>query len=326
MNNETALLDVRRMGEADRLTIAAGTPSTALMENAGKAVAIEIQRRWSVRPITVLCGPGNNGGDGFVAASRLTAAGWNVRLGLLGSRDHLSGAARHHAALWRGEVEPLSPEVLDGAELVVDAVFGSGLSRALSGAAASTLAAAARMGLPIVAIDVPSGLMGDTGEALGAVGAVLTVTFFRKKPCHVLLPGRMLCGDVAVVDIGTAAGVIEKIAPDAWENSPALWSHDLPSPHDGGSKYSRGHALVSGGYPMTGAARMAARAAARMGAGLTTIAVPQIALPIYAASVTSIMVEPLAAQDDFDRLLDDKRISGFLIGPALASARRPFLA
>jgi NAD(P)H-hydrate epimerase len=227
----------------------------------------------------------------------------------------LKGEAHHHAERWRGAVEPLTPAALEGAELVVDAIFGAGLSRALEGPAEETLAAAAQKGTPIVAIDVPSGVMGDTGEVLGAVAVVLTVTFFRKKPGHLLLPGRLLCGDVIVTDIGTPPSVLDTIMPKTFENDPALWLAHLPRPKSGGNKYSRGHALISGGYPMTGAARMAARAAARAGAGLTTIAVTEIALPIYAAALTSIMVRPIAAPADFDRLLEDRRISAFLIGP-----------
>ena len=315
MDTQTALLDVRRMGEADRLTVATGTLATELMENAGKAVARAIEQRWSARPVIVLCGPGNNGGDGFVVARHLSETGWPVRIALLGPRDHLVGAARHHAELWRGTIEPLTPGVLEGAELVVDAIFGAGLSRALDGSSLETLAAAASRKLPIVAIDVPSGLMGDTGEALGAVAVALTVTFFRKKPGHLLLPGRLLCGEVIVADIGIPNSVLDQIAPDTFENDPCLWLAALPQIHDGGNKYTRGHALISGGYPMTGAARMAARAAARAGAGLTTIAVAPIALPVYAAALTSIMVQPLAIPEDFGCLLDDNRYTAFLIGP-----------
>jgi len=311
MNFQTALLDVSQMGEADRLTVASGKSVIELMENAGSAVAHQIEKRWSARCVIVLCGPGNNGGDGFVTARQLSAAGWPVRVALLGSRDHLNGAARHHAELWRGEVQQLVPNVLDGAELVVDAVFGAGLSRALEGSALKTLAAASDRKLPIVAIDVPSGLMGDTGEALGAVASVLTVTFFRKKPGHLLLPGRLVCGEVVVADIGTPPSVLEQISPNTFENDPCLWIGNLPRPQDGGNKYSRGHALISGGYPMTGAARMAARA----GAGLTTIAVSSLALPVYAAALTSIMVQPLAVPEDFDCLLDDAHYKAFLIGP-----------
>jgi NAD(P)H-hydrate epimerase len=169
--------------------------------------------------------------------------------------------------------------------------------------------------VPIVAIDVPSGVMGDTGEALGAVAAEVTVTFFRRKPGHLLLPGRLLCGEVVVTDSGTPPSVLETIVPDSFENDPVLWLDHLRQPKDGGNKYTRGHALISGGYPMTGAARMAGRAAARAGAGLTTIAVSEAALPVYAAALTSVMVHPLKRPEDFAALLEDRRITAFLIGP-----------
>jgi NAD(P)H-hydrate epimerase len=157
--------------------------------------------------------------------------------------------------------------------------------------------------------------MGDTGESCGAVAAQCTVTFARKKPCHVLLPGRDLAGDVVVADIGTPSSVLDGITVDTWENDPALWRRELPRPASGGNKYSRGHALLVGGYPMTGAARMAARAAARAGAGLTSIAVPDIALPIYAGALTSIMAHPLSRPEDFAQLLGDSRYTALLIGP-----------
>ncbi len=303
------------MGEADRLTVAAGIAGVVLMQNAGASVAHAILQRWTARPVTILCGPGNNGGDGFVAARQLVEAGWTVRLALLGARDQLKGEARHHAELWTGAVEAITPAVLDGAELVVDALFGAGLSRALEGPAADILAAASRSGVPIVAIDVPSGVMGDTGAVLGAVAAELTVTFFRKKPGHLLFPARTLCGEVVVTDIGTPPSVLETIDTATFENDPTLWWADLPRPEQDANKYTRGHALICGGYPMTGAARLAARAAARAGAGLVTIAVSPIALPIYAAALTSIMVHPITGPEDFTTLLEDRRISAFLIGP-----------
>jgi ADP-dependent NAD(P)H-hydrate dehydratase / NAD(P)H-hydrate epimerase len=130
----------------------------------------------------------------------------------------------------------------------------------------------------------------------------------------------LLCGEVVVADIGTPPSVFEQIVPDTFENDPALWLSDVPRPEDDGNKYTRGHALISGGYPMTGAARMAARAAARAGAGLTTIAVPEIALPIYAAALTSIMVKPLSAPEDFNRLLGDRRFTALLIGPGAGAS------
>ncbi|MDB6083198.1 MAG: Carbohydrate kinase, partial [Gammaproteobacteria bacterium] len=263
----TALMRVAQMAEADRLTIAAGIRGADLMRNAGVAVVREIIRRWPLCRVCVLCGPGNNGGDGFVVAGELAAAGWPVRIALLGSRDRLAGDARFHAGRWAGAIEPLTPAAVGDAELVVDAIFGAGLTRALDPSVVQTLTAIAHRRVPMIAVDVPSGVMGDTGQALGAVAAECTVTFARKKPAHVLLPGRDLCGDTVVADIGTPPSVLESMAVDTWENDPALWLGDFPRPHAAGNKYGRGHALLCGGYPMTGAARMAARAAARAGAG-----------------------------------------------------------
>ena len=311
----SALLRVAQMQEADRLTVVHGVPAIDLMHHAGSAVARHAMAHWSARPVAVLCGPGNNGGDGFVAAAALAAAGWRVRVALLGALGDLRGEAQHHAAHWPGAVEPLDPRVLEGAELVIDALFGSGLNRPLGADVAPTLAAVARLGLPVLAVDVPSGIAGDSGAAQGAIAAELTVTFTRKKPGHVLLPGRELCGTTVVADIGTPATVLDQIAVDTWENAPPLWQRQLPQLNPAGNKYTRGHALLCGGYPMTGAARMAARAAARAGAGLTTLAVPQAGLAVYAAALTSIMVRPLAEPKDLAQLLADARFTALLIGP-----------
>jgi hydroxyethylthiazole kinase-like uncharacterized protein yjeF len=312
---KTALLRVAQMEEADRLTALEGTPAVDLMRNAGNAVAREIMRRWSPRPVAVLCGPGNNGGDGFVAAVSLLAAGWPVRLAMLGERERLRGEAKFHAARWTGAVEPLDPRVLDGCELVVDALLGSGLRRRLGAEVMPTLAAVSERRVPVIAVDIPSGLNGDTGESLGAIVADCTVTFTRKKPGHLLLPGRLLCGATVVADIGTPASVIERIGVDTWENDPSLWRQQMPQLNAAGNKYSRGHALLYGGYPMTGAARMAARAAARAGAGLTTIAVGEAGVSVYAAALTSIMVRSLSQPDALAHLLADARFTGLLIGP-----------
>jgi ADP-dependent NAD(P)H-hydrate dehydratase / NAD(P)H-hydrate epimerase len=312
---QSALLSVAQMTEADRAAIVAGTPGSLLMQNAGNAVVLEITRRWSPRPVSVLCGPGNNGGDGFVVAIALVHAGWPVRVALLGRKEDLRGDAGVHAARWSGGIESVTPAVIEGAALVVDALFGSGLSRRLDPQIVATLTAATQRGIPLVAVDVPSGVMGDTGESVGAAPAACTVTFARKKPGHVLLPGRELCGQVVVADIGISSTVLESLSIDTWENDPTLWRTAWPHAKSSGNKYTRGHALLCGGYPMTGAARMAARAAARIGAGLTTIAAPDIAFSIYAAALTSIMVRPLKQDGDLARLLSDSRYTAFLIGP-----------
>jgi NAD(P)H-hydrate epimerase len=303
------------MNEADRLAMAAGTPGTLLMQHAGEAVVRELVRRFTPRPTAVLCGPGNNGGDGFVAAIALAQSGWPVRVALFGDSIALHGDAKDHAQRWTGGIEPLTPRIIEDAELVVDALFGSGLSRRLDSRITDTLSFAARRGLPIIAVDIPSGVMGDSGETLGATAAVCTVTFMRKKPGHLLLPGRELCGEVVVADIGIPQAALDSLSIDTWENTPELWREKLPQLQSGGNKYSRGHALLYGGYPMTGAARMAARAAARIGAGLTTIAVPERAFALYAPALTSIMVQPLTRDEDFAGLLKDPRYTAFSIGP-----------
>jgi NAD(P)H-hydrate epimerase len=209
----------------------------------------------------------------------------------------------------------LCPAAVEGAALVVDAIFGSGLNRPLDECVSETLALAGERGIPIIAVDVPSGVQGDTGAASGAVAATCTVTFARKKPAHLLLPGRELCGEVVVADIGMPDAVFDTLGIDTWENHPRQWQDEVPLPQAGGHKYSRGSALLIGGYPMTGASRMAARAAARAGAGLTMIAVPELSLAVYAAALTSIMVEPMTTEGDLDRLLADPRFTACLIGP-----------
>jgi len=301
---------------ADRAAITGGMPGITLMEAAGRAVAEAVRRRWSPRPVVVLCGPGNNGGDGFVAARHLAAAGWPVRLGLLGARDKLAGDAAHHASLWTGTVEPLAPALLDGAEIAIDAIFGAGLARPLDGAAKAMVEALAARAISSVAVDVPSGVDGATGEVRGAAArAALTVTFFRKKPGHLLLPGRALCGTLLLADIGIPDAVLDEIAPRAHENGPALWLESYPWPALDSHKYRRGHALVLGGAVMTGAARLASRAAARMGAGLVTVAAPQSAWTVYAASLTGVIVQPMADAGAFAALLADERRNAIVIGP-----------
>jgi hydroxyethylthiazole kinase-like uncharacterized protein yjeF len=315
-----ALLTPRQMGEADRLTIAGGIAGRMLMENAGRAVADAIGRRWPPRPVAVLCGPGNNGGDGFVAGRILAERSWPVRLALLGERAALQGDAGWAASRWQGNVEPLSRSAVDGAELVVDALFGAGLARPIEGIAAEVIDALNQRDLPIIAVDVPSGVDGASGEIRGvAPKTALTVTFFRRKPGHLLLPGRVVCGKTVVVQIGIAASVLDAVAPETLANHPAWWLDDFPWAAAAGHKYSRGHALVAGGAMMTGAARLAARAAARIGAGLVTVAAPEPAFPIYAAALTGVIVAPIAELDDFAALLADKRRNAALIGPGAGS-------
>ena len=312
----SALLTVAEMARADALAVKAGVSNERLMEAAGTAVARETARRFPKGPVAVLCGPGNNGGDGLVAARKLREAGFEVKVALLGKRESLRGEAGINASRWKGPCAPLSPRSLDGATLVVDALFGAGLARPLDGAALAAVMEIARRGLPSVAVDVPSGIHGDTGQVLGgAAAAKLTVTFFRRKPGHLLMPGRELCGEVAVADIGTPGAVLASIRPRVFANSPALWLERFPWPRMADHKYRRGHAVVVGGANMTGAARLAARAALRAGAGIVTIAGPADAIPIYASYMPGVLTEKIAAGVELAAILSDPRKTAVLVGP-----------
>lgn len=313
-----AVLTVAEMGQADAAAIAGGVSGEQLMEAAGRAIADEVRRRFAAKPVVVLCGPGNNGGDGFVAARHLAAAGWPVRLALLGERAALKGDAALHAAHWAGEVEPLSSSAIDGAAVVIDALFGAGLTRPLEGVAREVVARMNQRDIPCVAADVPSGVFGDTGQILGggeAPRCVATVTFFRKKPAHLLLPGRLLCGETVVADIGIPDAVLGGIAPTAHENHPELWRARFPWPQPDGHKYRRGHAVILGGGRMTGAGRLAARAAMRIGAGLVTVAAPAATFPIYARAAASVILAPVDDDRAFEALIADPRKNVALLGP-----------
>ncbi|HUH88304.1 MAG TPA: NAD(P)H-hydrate dehydratase [Pusillimonas sp.] len=312
----SVLLSPQQMYAADQAAMAAGVSGIELMEAAGLAVAATVRRHWPTGPVVVLCGPGNNGGDGFVAARHLRGWGWPVRLGLLGEAQNLSPDAAHHAALWGEAIEPLSVDLLKGASVVVDALFGAGLSRPLEGLALEVLHAVEQNRLPVCAVDVPSGLDGATGQVLGmVVPARHTVTFFRKKPGHVLLPGRNLCGQITLADIGIPPEVIEGMDELAFENEPALWHGMFPWPRAEDHKYARGHVLVVGGEIMTGAARLSAMAAARAGAGLVTVAAPAPVWPVYAAALDSIMVQPLDDASNLTDILADARKNVLVVGP-----------
>jgi hydroxyethylthiazole kinase-like uncharacterized protein yjeF len=311
----SALLTVEEMYRADAGAVRAGVASLSLMEAAGTAVARAIRRRFSPRPVAVLCGPGNNGGDGFVVARILAGEGWPVRVGLLGDAGRLKGDAAINARRWTGSLRPLSVELLAGEPLVVDGLFGAGLQRALEGEPRATVEAINARRLACVGIDVPSGVDGNSGGILGAAPVcALTVTFFRGKPGHYLLPGKAACGELVIADIGIPDAVLDDIAPRTHRNDEALWRAQLPTLDPGGNKYGRGHAVVLGGV-MTGAARLAAEAARRIGAGLVTIASPSESRVIYASGAPGTIVATLEGESDFTDLISDPRRNAVLIGP-----------
>ncbi|TAJ89572.1 NAD(P)H-hydrate dehydratase [Reyranella sp.] len=304
------------MAKADAFAIAGGIPGRALMEAAGRAVAAAVMRRWPRRPVVVLCGPGNNGGDGFVTARILHEAGWPVRLALAGALADLKGDAAWAAGTWERAVAPLSVALLDGDPLVVDALFGAGLSRPISGIAGSVIDRLNERLLTVVSVDVPSGLHGDSGQVLGrAPKAACTVSFFRAKPGHYSEEGLKRCGDLHVVDIGIPPAAIAAVAPRQWLNAPALWRELLLRNDLADHKYARGHLTVLAGPLATGAARLAALAGRRAGAGLVTIATPRSALPVYQAAEPGNLVVEADDAATFARLLEDPRRNAVLIGP-----------
>ncbi len=304
-HTDHALLTPAEMAEADRL---AGN-GPALMEAAGRAVARAIRARFRPCRVLVLAGPGNNGGDGHVAARHLENAGWDVAVAALAPPRPGSDAAGA-AARWRGPVRALTAEHIARAGLVVDALFGAGLARPLDASLAELLRG---IRAPLVAVDVPSGVCGATGAVRGfAPRAALTVTFFRRKPGHLLNPGRDLCGEVVLAGIGLPAGVLDAIAPRAFANGPALWT--LPRPDAATHKHSRGHVVILCGTEMPGAARLAARAARRAGAGLVTLACADAEM---ARGLR--LAEPglLVSEAPLERLMEAIPRGVFLLGPGL---------
>ncbi len=314
--HDADLLTTAQMREADRLAMAAGIAGLTLMRRAGQAVAAVAQRGLREgSAIGVLCGPGNNGGDGYVAAARLRGLGFAVRLFALAPPRPETDAARA-AAFWGGPVEHVAAFQPEAFELVIDALLGAGLTRMVSGEEAALIARLNDAERPVLAVDLPSGVDGDTGAVRGvAVKAQRCVTFFRAKPGHFLYPGRALAGVVDVADIGIEAHVLGSIKPLTFANLPALWGGHLAAGAATQHKYARGHALIiAGGREGAGAARLAARAALRIGAGLVTLAVPPEAFATYAArGPDALMFRAMTSLED---MLQDQRRNAVLIGPA----------
>jgi ADP-dependent NAD(P)H-hydrate dehydratase / NAD(P)H-hydrate epimerase len=336
------ILNLAQMGRADAWAMAHGQAGLELMARAGQGVARAIIQRWSARPVLVLCGPGNNGGDGWVIARELLLAGWPVKLASACPVAQLKGDALQQALLWPADQAVLAladvsmtDPAMDTVGLVVDALLGAGLARELDPPVWQLLREVRAMGVPVVAVDVPSGLHGDLARPLGdqtlPAPADLTVTFMAAKPAHLLMPGLAACGELVVVDIGIAPQVLPGLSapvgaathalPLARRNGPGLWLHAWQPPQVSSHKYRRGHALVLGGARMIGAARMTARATARIGAGLVTLAVPESVWSVVASTLMSAMAQGLddrsaqALQQSWQALLGSHRWASLAIGP-----------
>ena len=303
------ILTVAEMTAADRAAIEAGTPGLTLMERAGAAVAEAITERYAPAPVLVLAGPGNNGGDGYVVARRLAERGWPVSIEALGPAKSADAIAARE--LWTGEVAPLGQRLPDDG-LIVDALFGAGLDRPLGQDVARLARQSSRAAPRIVAIDTPSGLSGDIGRPVGdaCFEAALTVTFHRRKPAHVLQPGRRLCGDVVVADIG-----LGPVSTRLHENGPELWLSRYPWPGVSAYKTTRGRLIVvSGEAWSTGAARLSARAGLRIGAGLVTLFSPPDALIVNAAHLEAVMLRGFETDAELESAASN--VEAVVIGPA----------
>ncbi len=311
------VLSAAQMREADRIAIEDGTPGYDLMMAAGQAVANVVHEHYPGHAVLVLCGPGNNGGDGFIAARFLQDMGHQVSALCLVPVINLKGDARRAYKDWGGKApgfrdRPVMPENT----VVIDAVFGTGLARKLEPVVMEMFDDVRETGWPVVAVDIPSGANGDTGKTdAAALKAAHTATFFRKKAGHVLMPGMDMCGDVSVHDIGIDDGVLSRTGFALMENDFSLWRERLPQPESGGHKYSRGHAVVLGGVRMTGAARMVSEAAMRTGAGLCTIVAGKAAAEVYKKGAAHVMYEPLVNYAGFISHLEDRRRNAIVMGP-----------
>lgn len=317
---QPVLLTNAEMRAADAATIAAGMPGYVLMTRAGEAVAAAAEEMLGGQSgVLVVCGPGNNGGDGFVAARVLAERGRSVAVALLGPPARIRGDAALAFADWTGPVVAADEITPSRASLLIDALFGSGLDRDLEGEAKGIVERLNAARRPILAVDIPSGIDGDTGQVRGAaIRATRTVTFARRKPGHLLYPGRAHCGPVQVADIGIAEKTIAAVAGRTFANHPDLWLSSFPQPDSDTHKYQRGHTLVlSGNATHTGAARLASRGALRIGSGLVTLASPAEALTVNAAHLTAIMLRSCDGPSDLQAILSDARFSAVALGPAL---------
>lgn len=310
------ILSTHQMKLAEKAACTGKTTSFTLMQRAGKAVAEQIIERYSKQPVLILCGTGNNGGDGFIVASTLKKKNWDVTVACAVDTHDLQGDASRAAETWKDDIVSFEELELPEDGIIVDAVFGTGLSRAVEGHIYDTLISLRETECPIIAIDVPSGMNADTGECQDCTPqAEITITFQWKKPGHLLLPGRQASGEIIVADIGIDEEVLSDIGPFMMINSPELpWGQEDFDKPIYAHKYHHGHAVILGGRIMTGAANLAANAALRMGAGLVTVVAPADTAIIHQLSNPSLIVEPIGELARFKEHIKDPRRNAVLVG------------
>lgn len=319
LHMNTEILSITQMKQAEDASLSGRTSSYTLMQRAGRAVADIVRERYEKQPVMVLCGSGNNGGDGFIAASELKRKKWDVTVACKLEAEYLEGDVARAAEEWGDDFETLDKVKLPEDGIIIDAIFGTGLEREITGDAQEVLFALQRSSCSVVAVDFPSGVYADSGDCQPCTPqADLTVTFFRKKMGHILLPGRVACGDIIVSDIGMKDDVLDEIEGEiVHENDPSLgWQEDASTKAFWTHKYHHGHIAVLGGKVLTGATVLTSLSALRIGAGLVTIAAHPDVVNVYRMASPSLMVEPLQEMARFkDHYAKDDRRNVLLIGP-----------
>ena len=320
-----SLFTPEQMNAVDAAAVASGIDSFGLMLRAGEAVAAAALRYFpGAFRFVVLCGPGNNGGDGYVAAKALILAGAETVIHVFGDPARLQGDAATAFSTISRPVAPLAAYEPKAGDVVLDCIFGAGLARPVPPEVAEVIRRVSSADIPVIAVDLPSGVDGRGGQVLGeSFRARMTVTFMALKPGHLLLPGRTLCGAVEMFDIGIPYRILKAAAGKLESNGPHLWhgsGHVLdPASH----KYTRGHlAVFSGGRLATGAARLSATAGLKAGAGLVTVAGTAEALAAHSAHLTAIMMKAIEKAQDLSKWLKDARIHAFVIGPAFGDLKK----
>jgi hydroxyethylthiazole kinase-like uncharacterized protein yjeF len=323
-----SVLSAAQMYRAEKLATETGVTTLELMENACRSVVAEITSRWSPRKTLVVCGPGQNGGDGLGIACLLRQRRWMVEVALAEPKQDFQGNAKVMAGRWGDGFVDLASIRVEDYVLVIDALYGIGLNKALKPSVCQFLQKLNKEKIDVVAVDVPSGISADTGQVLGACPvANLTITFGRPKLGHFLLPGKAFCGRLIVADIGLRGTDFDAGQKTTMLNGPDLWLDRMPVPTANMHKYNRGHAVVvaGGAEESMGAGRLAAEAALRTGAGLVTLVVPGDAVEAYCSALPSLMVEGVEELNELDAFLVDDRKNVVLVGPGCGVNERTLL-
>ena len=294
-------------------------PSFDLMNNAGKLSAKYINKNLPKKNILVLCGTGGNGGDGFITGNELKKYKWNVTISIIGDIEKITGDSLKAYKKLKIKNTNFNDINLDNIDYVIDAIFGIGLNRNLDNEYIKTIEKINNKKLPVIALDIPSGVNSDNGTISNATfNCFLTLTYSAYKLGHYLLPSAEKCGKIVLLDIGIPKPLIKNTKPVINLNSPSIWKDKIVWPKVNDHKYSRGCIVIIGGpKEMTGAARLAAKAAQRAGSGIVILACDKNSSDIYYRTLTSQIVKSYRNIPELKNIIKDKRINSVVIGPGL---------